>query len=72
MSKTSPNCCEQSATQRLTLTGGAMGNESQRVNNRTIMVASEITTHSLIQNLTWGNRRKRRQAKKMLRRKARK
>jgi len=69
MAQTQLNCDDKQAEQRLTLTAGAYGSNSGRCNKGLIMVADEHTTEGLIGNYLYGNRRQKRQAKKMLRRK---
>lgn len=69
MAKSQLNCGDKQAEQRLTLTAGAFGNNGSRCNEKLIMVADEFSTDQLIGNYLYGNRRQKRQAKKMLRRK---
>lgn len=69
MAQTQLNCEDKQAEQRLTLSAGAFGNNGGRANKGLIMVAAEHTTQGLIGNYLYGNRRQKRQAKKLLRRK---
>lgn len=69
MAKSQLNCGDKQAEQRLTLTAGAFGSNAGRCNGKLIMVADEFSTDQLIGNYLYGNRRQKRQAKKMLRRK---
>ena len=62
-------CENKQSEQRLTLTAGAYGNNSGKANGKLIMCADEHGERQLIVNALYGNRRQRRQAKKMLRRK---
>jgi hypothetical protein len=66
---TNPNCSNEQAQQRLTLSAGAFGKNSDRANAKLTMCADNYDTQQLIQNYLYGNRSTRRQAKKMLRRK---
>lgn len=69
MAKNKLECTDKQAEQRLTLTAGAYGNNSCRANKKLIMVATEHDEKQLDQMALYGNRRAKRQAKKMLRRK---
>lgn len=69
MAQSQLNCGDKQAEQRLTLTAGAYGKSSGKVNKSLIMVADEFSTNDIMGNYLYGNRRQKRQAKKMLRRK---
>ena len=69
MAQSQLNCGDKDREQNLTLTAGAFGKKKGVVNKGLIMVADEFSTNDLIGNSLYGNRRQKRQAKKMLRRK---